>query len=122
MTQADVCRETGIATSMISHYCTGQRVPSVQVAGKIAKALNTTVDYLATGRMDYGVSSVPEGLSVAEVSIQYSRLPDTSSQEIDESSLLEFFKSFNDKGKLKIQEYMEDLKLTRKYTKRKGKK
>jgi transcriptional regulator with XRE-family HTH domain len=49
LSQADLRRLTGLTTSMISHYCAGQRVPAIPAAIKIAKALNTTVEYLATG-------------------------------------------------------------------------
>jgi transcriptional regulator with XRE-family HTH domain len=45
ITQAELCRLTGLASSMVSHYCNGQRIPSVPAALKIAKVLYTTVEY-----------------------------------------------------------------------------
>ena len=71
VTQADLCRITGLASSMISHYCTGQRVPSVQVAAKIAKALNTSIDYLASGNLYGKDQSLSDPLYVAENAKDY---------------------------------------------------
>jgi len=86
MSQADLCRSTGLATSMVSHYCTGQRVPSVQVAGKIAKALDTSIDALFS-----------------------------EEQKSGDPDLLMTFRSLNAEGQAKVLAYIEDLQLTRKY-------
>ena len=88
MSQADLCRCTGLATSMVSHYCTGQRIPSVQAAGKIARALDTTLDALVFGKPDK--SEIQTGA------------PD-------------MFYSLNPEGQAKVLAYIDDLQLTRKY-------
>jgi len=63
MSQADLCRSTGLATSMVSHYCTGQRIPSVQAAGKIARALDTTIDALVFGKDDHDLLTMFRSLN-----------------------------------------------------------
>lgn len=44
--QADLCRMTGISTSLMSNYITGKASPSLDNAETIAKALGITLDYL----------------------------------------------------------------------------
>ena len=45
--QIDLCRETGIPTSAMSHYVRGDSDPSFTRAIRIAKALGVTTDELA---------------------------------------------------------------------------
>lgn len=45
-TQVKLAMETGISQQSITYYETGTRVPSLEVAVKLAKSLNTTIDYL----------------------------------------------------------------------------
>ena len=45
--QADLCRETGIPTSAMSHYVRGDSDPSFTRAIKIARALGVTTDELS---------------------------------------------------------------------------
>jgi len=73
LSQADLCRLTGLTTSMISHYCAGQRVPAISAAIKIAKALKTTVEYLATGEnlSNNYTSTQKPALLVAEKDANY---------------------------------------------------
>ena len=101
ITQADLCRMTGFASSMISHYCTGQRIPSVPAAVTIAKALKTTVEYLACSSpaMEKGASD--GRLFVAESGVQYTT-----------NSLLG---SLNSEGRAKVLAYIDDLISTGKY-------
>ena len=95
MTQADLCRSTGLATSMISHYCTEQRTPSVPVAVKIARALGTTVDYLASGESEKAKQKKKGAQAVA---------------------LLDKLNSLNAQGQAKAKSYIEDLLEIEKYT------
>ena len=46
MSQAEVAEESGLHVSTISHYETGRRTPSLYNILQIAKALNTSVDFL----------------------------------------------------------------------------
>ena len=115
MSQADLCRQTGLASSMISLYCTGQRIPSVPVAAQIAKAMNTTIDYLA-----YSDQTPPESSSnpfaVAEENIQYSSKPVSSYNNTDEKvSFDKLFGLLNTTGKQKVLEYIKDLLSTGRY-------
>jgi len=113
ISQADLCRLTGLASSMVSHYCTGQRMPSIPAAIKIARVLNTTVDYLAFGNQPIPESADP--FSVAETKVKYSskRL---SPERIDEEQLLiGMFRLLSNEGQLKVCEYVEDLLSTGRY-------
>ena len=108
VSQADLCRKTGLATSMISHYCTGQRVPSVQVAAKIAKALNTSIDYLAAGENCTNTQDSYDGFNVAEKSRLYK-------SEKDDKTLINMYNALNTDGKVKLRSYLEDLLYIDKY-------
>ena len=109
MTQADLRKRTGLTTSMISYYCTGKRFPSVTAAIKIAKALNTTVEYLALG---VSPEESQAGV-VAEEAIPY--INSTIQTEYEIKALVSFYHAFNKEGKEKVLAYVEDLALTEKY-------
>ncbi len=50
MSQADICRLTGISTALMSNYVKGKASPSLSNAVAIADALNVSLDELA-GRL-----------------------------------------------------------------------
>jgi len=117
MSQADLCRSTGLATSMVSHYCTGQRIPSVQVAGKIAKSLDTSIDALVFGKPDKtrktaGALNEP---AVSEAKKAYLSSKMAQEQACDDYDLLAMFHSLSMEGQEKVLAYIDDLQLTRKY-------
>jgi len=114
VSQADLCRMTGLASSMVSHYCTGQRMPSMGAALKIAAALNTTVRYLAYGNPPQKEKS-KKGYAVGEKSRKYlTGMPEISSIT-DEQELIDKLCLFNDEGQAKVLTYIEDLLSTGKY-------
>jgi len=117
VSQADLCRKTGLATSMISHYCTGQRVPSVQVVAKIAKALNTSIDYLAAGDNCTNIQDSPDGFSVAEKTQPY-KSGHKRETEKDDKTLINNYHALNTDGKVKLRSYLEDLLCVDKYCKK----
>ncbi|MCI1960124.1 MAG: helix-turn-helix domain-containing protein [Clostridia bacterium] len=47
MTQADICRLTGIPTSLMSNYIKGKKTPSLSNSVKLAQAFNISMDELA---------------------------------------------------------------------------
>ena len=53
MTQADLGSAAGIAPAAISHFETGQRVPSVESLLKLADALSVSVDFLLGRHADW---------------------------------------------------------------------
>ena len=111
LSQADLCRLTGLASSMISHYCNGQREPSVRTAIKIAEALDTTIEDLALS-----ISPKEESqLFVGQGGGTYSKetLPDGLNNL--EQAILVMFRKLNANGKAKTIEYIEDLLSTGKY-------
>jgi len=115
ITQADLCRLTGLASSMISHYCTGQRVPSVPAALKIAKVLYTTVDYLAYGGYSHSTGATSDNLVVSENENNYRAEPVLCECSIDEQSMVDKFRSLNEEGQRKIIDYVDDLISVKKY-------
>ena len=46
ISQAELCRRTGIATSAMSKYSTGQSKPTLETAMEIAQALDISLDEL----------------------------------------------------------------------------
>ena len=115
VTQADLCRLTGLASSMVSHYCTGQRIPSVPVAANIARALNITIDYLAYGSKPQPKSNYSGSLAITEEEKPYSlkRQPLDTGQE--ELTMAQLFHSLNATGQKKVLEYIKDLLSTGRY-------
>ena len=109
VSQADLCRLTGLASSMISHYCTGQRIPSVPVAAVIAKALNTTIDHLAFSD-DYRAQDGNDNAStVAESDAGYSSDQQPPDNSIEGKSLDQLIRLLNAVGRKKVLEYVKDL-------------
>ena len=115
ITQADLCRLTGLASSMISHYCTGQRIPSVPAALKIAKVLRTTVDYLAYGNYMHKQDATKDYSIVAEKEVQYKVEPVIYECDINEQSVINDFRSLNKEGQQKILDYIDDIMSIDKY-------
>jgi len=115
ISQADLCRLTGLASSMVSHYCTGQRIPSIPAALRIAKVLHTSVDYLAFGTQPAQRGSL-EGLhSATEKRIRYSTKRLSPERVEDEQSLIGMFRLLSNEGQNKVVTYVEDLLSTGKY-------
>ncbi|MCL2227573.1 MAG: helix-turn-helix transcriptional regulator [Oscillospiraceae bacterium] len=115
ITQADLCRLTGLASSMVSHYCTGQRMPSVPAALKIASVLNTSVDYLAYGSQRKSQKTSDGAPAVSEKGEAYNLRQSRMKRLEDEQSLIQLFQSLGKEGKSKVFDYMEDLISTGKY-------
>ena len=115
VTQADLCRLTGLASSMVSHYCTGQRIPSVPAALKIAKVLYTTVDYLAYGNYPYKKVVNDDNLAVSENGNRYSSEPVLYECNASEQSMIDKFRSLNREGQSKVIDYVDDLISAKKY-------
>ena len=81
---------------------------------KIAKALNTTVRYLAYGNPQQKEKSA-DGFSVAEKSREYlTGMPEIAGVE-DEQELIDKLCLLNDEGQAKVLTYIEDLLSTGKY-------
>ena len=109
VTQAELCRLTGLASSMVSHYCTGQRMPSIPAALKIAKVLNTTVDYLAFGEIPKVVKLSGDALNGADRNLP-SKVRYRSLQQIeDEQTLLYMYRSLSTGGKTQLLDYIDSL-------------
>lgn len=49
LTQADLCRITGLSTTAVSQYCTGKRIPDTASLYTLARALGTTMEWLLAG-------------------------------------------------------------------------
>ena len=113
ISQADLCRLTGLASSMVSHYCTGQRMPSIPAALKIARVLNTSVDYLAFGNLP---QKKADSLAVKEKAVRYASKRLSPEHIEDEHSLVGMYRLLSSEGQNKVFEYVEDLLSTGRYT------
>ena len=117
ISQADLCRLTGLASSMISHYCTGQRIPSVPAALIIAKVLYTTVDYLAYGNYIYNIGINNDNLAISEKVNHYNTKPVLYECSIEEQLIIEKYRSLNEDGQRKVTDYIDDFIAMKKYRK-----
>jgi len=117
LSQADVCRLTGLSSSMLSGYCTGQRTPSVHVAAILAKAINTTIDFLVTGNPEKATLSPDDILLIDDGSSPYTYKPKPTAQEKrqKEQAMLDLFRKLNSIGQAKALLYVSDLHSIAKY-------
>lgn len=87
MSQADLCRISGLSSGVISSYINGRRVPSIVGAIRIADSLGITLDEL-----------------VGREHVLYTPPPPLAK---DEEALLENYRSCTPTSKEKIDEYAE---------------
>ena len=52
--QKELALMIGVTESAMSHYIKNEREPKIEVVKNLATALNTTVDYLVSGRSESG--------------------------------------------------------------------
>lgn len=57
--QADLCRMTGIQTSLMSEYLGGKKSPTIRNAILIADALNISLDTLVGKKIDFDEKYTP---------------------------------------------------------------
>lgn len=95
MTPYRVAKECGFSGVSLSDWKSGKSHPNVDKLIKIARCLNTTVEYLVTG----------------ENSVPLPRLP------LDEEALLSDFRRLNQLGREKAADYISDLADNEKYIK-----
>lgn len=69
--KSDFCHECGIQANSLSLWASRNTIPSADVALKIAKYLNTSVEYLVTGEAP---DSVPE--NILDLAYEIYALPD----------------------------------------------
>ena len=93
--QSDLCRMTGIQSSLMSDYMKGKKSPTIGNAISIATALNVSLDTLV-GKQRYQ-SNIKENNSI--------------------HPLIEIYERLNDEGQHKLMEYAEDLDATGRYKK-----
>lgn len=86
--QADLCRKTGIPTSLMSNYVKGKASPSLDNAIKIANSLGVTLDYLV-------------GHKTAAVSLSKAQ-----------TTLLNDYETLNDEGQYTLRNVLVALKMT----------
>ena len=90
LTQADLCRITGIQTSLMSEYANGRKSPALSNAFLISRALNVTLDILV-GKTVVGKQETEKLINIIE--------------------------SLNEDGKKKVIDYATDLKASGLYKK-----
>ena len=117
VSQADLCRLAGLASSMVSHYCTGQRRPNLENVQKIADALGTTIDYFVDSS-----AQQPETAKSALSAIADGAQPNDPHlppyNQTSKTQLLDYMlNTLNTEGQDKLFAYAEDLISTGKYNK-----
>ena len=95
LTSKDMAKKLGVANSSYSQYETGKREPDVLKIKAISKILNVSADYLLFGQS----SAAP---------------PETYTA--DEQQHINKYRTLNDLGKNKADEYITDLSENPKYT------
>lgn len=83
ITQADVCRLTGIPTSLMSNYIKGVKSPTLTNSIKLAQAFNVTLDELAGLSLPDDQDPTVLGDDEYPVMAKYRRLNDSGKEYID---------------------------------------
>lgn len=92
LTQADLCRKTGIPTSLMSNYVKGSKSPALSNAILIAEALHVSLDVLS-GKLEYKAQEPAEA----------------EDKDIFMDELVGNFKALNLEGRHKLLDYSKDL-------------
>jgi transcriptional regulator with XRE-family HTH domain len=95
LSQAELCKKTGITKGALSSYLSGRYYPKQQALDKLAQVLHVSVPYL----MGFDAPASDAYLSV------------------DEQHLLDLYRSLNQIGQRKVLENLEDLASIDKYIK-----
>ena len=85
MTQKELAKAAELTESAVSHYIKGDRVPRGVNLVKIAKALNTTTDYLL---MDDGDGDMESDLKIAKTLIARNSSKMTKEEKMELVELL----------------------------------
>lgn len=63
LTQVELAEKIGITNVTISRYLSGERKPRVEIVAKLAKELNTTVDYLLGNSDTFSKDNIVEAIN-----------------------------------------------------------
>lgn len=96
LTQADLCRKTGIPTSLMSNYMKGSKSPALSNAILIAEALNVSLDILS-GKAEYVPFEFPAHAKASE------------GRDILMDSLIKNYDALNPDGKREMVRYSKYL-------------
>jgi len=89
--QAEVCREIEISKNAMSNYVNGNRIPDTMTCLKLAKALETTMEWLLTGtEIKYASATIT---SSSGISANADKLTE------DERLLLDNYRDLSEKAK-----------------------
>lgn len=83
ITQADVCRLTGIPTSLMSNYIKGVKSPTLTNSIKLAQAFNITLDELAGLSLPDAQDKTVLSEEEYPIMTKYRRLNDSGKEYID---------------------------------------
>ena len=103
ITQAELCKKTGITKSAMSQYLTGAFKPKQKRTYLLAKALNVSEAWLM-------------GMEAAEMERRDASAPTPEVTDIKQTQLLSNFNQLNDTGKTRLLEYSDDLVTSGKYS------
>jgi transcriptional regulator with XRE-family HTH domain len=79
ITQKELADRTGISINTIRGWFSKDLTPDVFTAAKLAKALNTTMEFLVTGTAAKNVVSTPLEIKLLEL---FRRIPDDPHREL----------------------------------------
>ncbi len=88
LTQADLCRKTGIPTSLMSNYIKGSKSPALSNAILIAEALGVSLDILS-GKFEYPYKNSPAPVNTGGGELRP-----------DEKELLQNYNQLNEDGQI----------------------
>ena len=103
ITQAELCKKTGITKSAMSQYLTGAFKPKQKRTYLLAKALNVSEAWLM-------------GMEDAEMERRDASATTPEVTDIKQTQLLSNFNQLNDTGKTRLLEYSDDLVTSGKYS------
>lgn len=115
MTQADLCRATGIPTSAMSQYCNGTLTPRQKRTKVIADALSVSVGWLmgfdvpSSDDISNAVQALQSGM-FTEPEIRRDDIPaDKENMTEETSELLRIFNNLDIKGRTQLLAFAYEL-------------
>lgn len=106
LTQADLCRKTGIPTSLMSNYIKGSKSPALSNAILIAEALGVSLDILS-GKFEYPYKNPPAPANYTGV----------GELRPDEKELLQDYNLLNEDGQIAARSAVRGLTFAPDYKK-----
>lgn len=86
--QNELAKRLGISPSTLNGYIKDYREPDIKTLERLAKELDTTVEYIATGEPSHKELVIPDELKNVQVAFHRGEFEDLTQDEVDALAVL----------------------------------